>query len=81
MHGAVLCRVVESFCSPTHNIVPRISWNPPSMSWDHEEIRKFSEHDYFSVAPAEILDSNMVLLLSTISLLVSHCLSVHTRYT
>ena len=23
----ILCRVVESFCSPTHNIVPRISWH------------------------------------------------------
>ena len=22
-----LCRVVESFCSPTHNIVPHISWH------------------------------------------------------
>ena len=37
------------------------------MSHDHEEIRKFSEHGNFSVAPAEILDSNMVLQLSTIS--------------
>ena len=23
----ILCRVVESFCSPTHNIVPHISWH------------------------------------------------------
>ena len=22
-----LCRVVESFCSPTHNVVPHISWH------------------------------------------------------
>ena len=23
----ILCKVVESFCSPTHNIVPHISWH------------------------------------------------------
>ena len=31
------------------------------MSWDHEEILRFSEHGNFSVAPAEILETNMVL--------------------
>ena len=36
-------------------------------------------HGDFSVAPAEILDSNMVLYLSTISLLISHWHWVHTR--
>ena len=41
---------------------------------DHEEIRKFSEYGNFSTLPAEIRDSNMVLLLSTVFLLVSHCL-------
>ena len=51
------------------------------MSQDHEEICIFSEHGNFSIAPAEILDSNMVLYLSTISLLISHCLWVHPRYT
>ena len=35
------------------------------------KIRFFFEHGNFSVHPAEILDSNMVLLLSTISLLIS----------
>ena len=30
------------------------------MSYDHEEIRRFSEHGNFSAAPAEI-QSNMVL--------------------
>ena len=35
---------------------------------------QISEHGNFSVAPAEILDSYMVLELSTISLLISHCL-------
>ena len=33
----------------------------------------FSELGSFSVAPAEILGSNMELDLSTTSLLVSHC--------
>ena len=28
---------------------------------DHEGMRRFSEHGNFSVAPAEIRDSNMVL--------------------
>ena len=56
----ILCRVVESFCSPTHNIVPHISWH--DLLWeDHEEIRRFWRHGSFSVPPAEIRDSNMVL--------------------
>ena len=46
----------------------------PPMSQDHEETLRFSEYGNFSVAPAEIQDSNMVLYLSTISLLVWHCL-------
>ena len=51
------------------------------MSKDHEEILRFSEHGNFSVASAEILDSNIVLQLSTISLLISHRLWVHPTYT
>ena len=27
--GLILCRVVESSCLPTHNIVPHISWHDP----------------------------------------------------
>ena len=33
----------------------------PSMSYEHEEKRRFSEHGDFSDAPAEILDSNNIL--------------------
>ena len=32
------------------------------MSYDHEEIRRFSEHGNFSVAPAEILDYGPVIV-------------------
>ena len=32
-----------------------------SISWDHEEMRKFSENGSFSVPTGEIPDSNMVL--------------------
>ena len=51
------------------------------MSYGHEEIRKFSEYGNFSVATSEILYSNMVLSLSTISMLISHCLWVDPKYT
>ena len=44
-------------------------------------MRRCSEHGVFSVAPAEILDSTVVLWLSTISLLISYSLRVHTRCT
>ena len=67
----ILCRVVESFCSPTHNIVPHISCNDLPF---HKTTRRFSEHGSFSVHTAEIRDSNMVLEFSTISLFISHCL-------
>ena len=33
----------------------------PSISWDHEEIQKFSEYGSFSDHPAEIRASNMAL--------------------
>ena len=72
--GLILCRVVESSCLPTHNVVPHISWDDLPYRKTTKKIRRFSEHGYFSVAPSEILDSNMVLSVSTISLLVSHCL-------
>ena len=32
------------------------------MSYDHEEIRRFSEHGSFSVLPGEIRDSNMAIV-------------------
>ena len=42
---------------------------------------KILEYGSFSVPPVEIRDSNMVLQLSTIFLLISHCLWVHSRNT
>ena len=44
------------------------------MSLDHMEVLSFSELGNVTVALSEILDSTMVLYLSTISLLMSHCL-------
>ena len=49
---------------PTHNIVPHISLHDQPC---HRAMN-------FSVASAEILDSTMVLQLSTISLLITLCL-------
>ena len=60
------CFVGQFAISSTH----LFAW--PSMSYDHEEIRIFSDQCNFSVAPAKILDSNMLLKWSTTSLLVSH---------
>ena len=57
----ILCRVVESLClfaNSKYLSTHFLAW--PSMWYDHEEIRRFSEYGNFSVAPAEILDSNMV---------------------
>ena len=51
----ILCKVVESSCSPTRKIAPHTS------SHDHEEIRKLTEYTSFFVRPAELRDSNMVL--------------------
>ena len=61
MHGLTLCGVVESFCSPTHNIVPHISWHDLPCLLTTKKYADFPEQSNFSVAPAEILDSNMVL--------------------
>ena len=36
----ILCRVVESFCSPTHNIVPHISWHDPPC---HRTTKKYAD--------------------------------------
>ena len=44
-------------------------------------MRIFWVNGNFSNPPAEIRDSNMVLKLSTISLLVSHCLWVQSKFT
>ena len=40
---------------------PHISWHDTPCHRDHEEIRRFSEHDNFSLVLVEIMDSNMVL--------------------
>ena len=57
----ILCRVAESSCLPTHNIVPHIS----GLDLPYRRTMKinidFSEHGNFSVPPAEIRDSNMIL--------------------
>ena len=65
----------SSQCRSTHFF----AW--PSMWWDHEEIfaSDFLETRCFSTAPAEILDSNKSLWLSTISLLVLHSRWVQTK--
>ena len=66
----LLCRLV---CQ-THNIVPHISLHDPPYRRTTKRYTDFPSMGNFSVAPAEIQDSNMVLLLSTVSLLVWHCL-------
>ena len=57
----ILCRVVESSCVPTDIIVPHISWHDLPCHRTTKKYADFSEHGNFSVAPSEILDSNMVL--------------------
>ena len=60
----ILCRVVESFCSPTHNIVPHISWHDlprhrttkrysvfPSMVIFRLLLRKFWIQTWFGNCP------------------------------
>ena len=63
--------VVELFCSPVRNIVPRISLQDLPYHWTMRKcLRQVSQNKVaFSVA-AEILDSNIFQKLSTISLLV-----------
>ena len=38
----VLCRVVESFYSPTHNIVPHISWHDQPC---HKTMMKYEDFE------------------------------------
>ena len=38
----ILCRVVESFCSPTHNIVPHISLHDPPC---HKTTKKYEDFE------------------------------------
>ena len=52
----ILCRVVESFCWLTRNIVAHISWHDLPK---RKEILRFSENGNFSVPAAEIRDSKV----------------------
>ena len=57
----ILCRVVESSCLLTHNIAPHISLHDLPYHKTMKKYDNFSEYGSFSVPPAEIRDSNMVL--------------------
>ena len=50
-----------SSCSPTRNIVPHISLHDPPCHTTMKKYEYFGENGSFSVLPAEIRDSNMVL--------------------
>ena len=58
-------------------------WAWPSMSQDNTTVFawSFSHPDIFSVAPAEILDSNIFLNLSIIISLILHSRWVHPKFT
>ena len=78
MHGVATlynCWVVL-FASSQYLSTRFFAW--PSKSKDHEEMfaPSFQKQGSFSFAPAEILDSNIFLWFSTISLLVWHSLWV-----
>ena len=57
----ILCRVVESSCSPTHNIIPHTSLHDPPHHMTMKKYESFDGMVIFSNSPAEIRDSNMVL--------------------
>ena len=57
----ILCRVVVSSCSPTHNIVPHTSLHDPPCHTTMKKYEYFEGMVIFSNPPAEIRDSNMVL--------------------
>ena len=86
MHGVATlsyCSVVL-FASSWYLSTHFFAW--PSMSQDHDSVSASSftvafVSDNFSVAPAEILESNILLLLSTISLLIWHSLWVQPKET
>ena len=76
----ILCRVVQSSCLLTHNIVPHISWHDLPY---HRTTKKYEEFEGMVVSllpPAEIRDSNMALSLSTMSLLISRCLWLQPKH-
>ena len=57
----ILCRVVESSCLPTHNIVPHISWHDLPHRRTTKKYEYFPSMVVFQFPRAEIRDSNMVL--------------------
>ena len=77
----ILCGVVESSCFLTHNIAPRISSHDLPYPKTMKKYEEFEGMEIFSTPPTEIHDSNMALYLSTISLLISHCLWKHPKFT
>ena len=57
----ILCRVAESSCSPTHNIVTHTSLHDQPC---HKTMMKYEDFEGMVislVSPADIRDSNMVL--------------------
>ena len=56
----ILCRVVESSCWLTHNIVPHTSLHDQPY---HKTMKKYEDFEgmVISLLPAEIRDSNMFL--------------------
>ena len=56
----ILCRVVVSFCSPTHNIVPHFSLHDPQCHTTMKKYEYFGRMEVVLLSP-EIIDSNMVL--------------------
>ena len=57
----ILCRVVESSCLPTHNIVPHTSLHDQPCHKTMKKYEDFVGNGNFSTHTAEIRDSNMVL--------------------
>ena len=61
MQGVGNCRVVESSCLLTHNIVPHTSLHDQPCHKTVEKYEDFDGNGNFSNPPAEIRGSNMVL--------------------
>ena len=84
-HGVAIFLTVESSYSQVQYISTHFfAW--PSMSWDQEDMISASGFPgvfvgSFSLAPAEILDSNISLYFVTVSLLIIHSLRVQPKYT
>ena len=77
----ILCSVVESSCSPTHNIFLHISWHDLPYHKTTKKNENSQSMEVYQFPPRKFRDSNLVLRLSTISLLISHCLWVQPKYT